>query len=632
MFKKESSQRPTVPRSKKRRLQGACDTCRQRKSDSANMPGNKCSNCIAFGSECTHIAATAKGRMGPVAYDQHETVKNDLQVHINAILSDTTPYLVPNDHTLVRAILVDLACYVRQLESDLAVAKSLTSLPSATPQTTQTAESPSDDDEVDDSSFVDALSRFTISTSDVRHFGRSSGMMLIKSAIEMKNAYSNSPPVTSYLDLRRPRFWTVYPWQRPTSENLPPLRFPPPDLLDHLVSLFLTTTNAHFFILHGPTFRREIAAGTHLSSRNFGSLVLGVCAVASRHSDDPRVGPLAQAGWEWYIQLRSIHLSRFSTPATLWELQLYPLMVLFLYGTTTPEASFVLIGAGVRLAQDVGAHRKRVKPLEEWTIEDELWKRIFWALVITDVFVSSFVGKPRATTSEHFDLELPLEVDEDYWPGEVLADREHPWTQPSHKPADVKAWILHIKLLDILSFAQITIYTVKRSVYWDAISTPEWHQNIAVELDSALNKWIDSIPDYLRWDPLKSNQYHFDQSALLYSTYYWVQMQVHRRFLPSPNVNKSPEKLNSGFPSLSICANAARSCSHIVDIHAKTRTLAVPNLLVAVFHSALVLLLNLWGGKRLGLSTNPSRAMEDVFKCMNVLRKYEDRYLVAGRY
>ncbi len=79
---------------------------------------------------------------------------------------------------------------------------------------------------------------------------------------------------------------------------------------------------------------------------------------------------------------------------------LYPLMVLFLYGTTTPEISFLLIGVGVRLAQDVGAHRKRVKTLKEWTTEDELWKRIFWALVITDVIVSAFVGRPRATTSE----------------------------------------------------------------------------------------------------------------------------------------------------------------------------------------------------------------------------------------
>ncbi|KAJ7268782.1 hypothetical protein B0H12DRAFT_66950 [Mycena haematopus] len=38
-----------VPGSKKRRLQGACDICRSKKikCDSAKMPNNICSNCIA---------------------------------------------------------------------------------------------------------------------------------------------------------------------------------------------------------------------------------------------------------------------------------------------------------------------------------------------------------------------------------------------------------------------------------------------------------------------------------------------------------------------------------------------------------------------------------------------------------
>ncbi len=69
--------------------------------------------------------------MSHIAPVQHETVKDDLQVYISAILSDTIPYVVPSDNTLVRAILVDLACYVRQLEADLSAAKSLISVPSA---------------------------------------------------------------------------------------------------------------------------------------------------------------------------------------------------------------------------------------------------------------------------------------------------------------------------------------------------------------------------------------------------------------------------------------------------------------------------------------------------------------------
>jgi hypothetical protein len=36
-----------------------------------------------------------------------------------------------------------------------------------------------------------------------------------------------------------------------------------------------------------------------------------------------------------------------------------------------------MVGVGLRLAQDVGAHRRRA-PNGRPTVEDELWKRAFW--------------------------------------------------------------------------------------------------------------------------------------------------------------------------------------------------------------------------------------------------------------
>jgi len=75
-----------------------------------------------------------------------------------------------------------------------------------------------------------------------------------------------------------------------------------------------------------------------------------------------------------------------------------------------------MVGMGIRLAQDVGAHRR--KPwTPEWTVEDELKKRAFWlvyciifgdtypdecnrVLVSHDRHVSSFIGRPRAMQDE----------------------------------------------------------------------------------------------------------------------------------------------------------------------------------------------------------------------------------------
>ncbi|KAJ7583343.1 hypothetical protein C8J56DRAFT_207367 [Mycena floridula] len=42
---------------KRRRLQGACDTCKLKRvrCDSGNMPGGVCSNCITSSWKCTHL-------------------------------------------------------------------------------------------------------------------------------------------------------------------------------------------------------------------------------------------------------------------------------------------------------------------------------------------------------------------------------------------------------------------------------------------------------------------------------------------------------------------------------------------------------------------------------------------------
>ena len=116
---------------------------------------------------------------------------------------------------------------------------------------------------------------------------------------------------------------------------------------------------------------------------------------------------------------------------------------------------------------------------------------------------------------------------------------------------------------------------------------PESEQHIVAELDSALNKWADSVPDHrpsrtsfspmitylssVRWDPNRENKTFFDQSVSIYAMYYHVQISVHRPFISSP---RKPSPLP--FPSLAICTNAARSCSHVVDIHRKRSNDVLP--------------------------------------------------------
>ena len=53
------------------------------------------------------------------------------------------------------------------------------------------------------------------------------------------------------------------------------------------------------------------------------------------------------------------------------------LSVLYLQGTSAPQACWTIAGIGIRLAQDVGAHRRK-SYTGKLSVEGELWKRAFW--------------------------------------------------------------------------------------------------------------------------------------------------------------------------------------------------------------------------------------------------------------
>lgn len=451
-------------------------------------------------------------------------------------------------------------------------------------------------------------------------------------------------------------------------------------------------------LLHKPTFMRYLAEGRHLAGSedgdSFGANVLLVCAVGSRWSCDPRVrlDVLLEGetppqdgendidgefqwhsnGWKWFNQVQLIRKSLLQPP-NLWDLQFYCLSVMFLQATSAPQACWTMVGIGIRLAQDVGAHRRKIrKPLQpnsELTpeerkqrvkerMEEEEWGRAWWVLVCLDRMLSSAMGRPCAIQDEDFDLELPLDVDDEYWEDPLGEDDvSRMFKQPENQPSALSFFIQLIKLMKLLAFSLRTIYSINKSKILLGLAGQQWEQHIVAEIDSALNKWVDNVSDHLRWDPHQPNRTFFGQSVILYAHYYHLQILIHRPFIPSP---KKPSPLS--FPSLAICTNAARSCSHVVDIHRRRtlkeeaekiergepvegdgRTKAMqPYNLVSVFTSGIVLLLNIWGGKRAGLGVSGegssvrngmdlAKEMGDVHKCMAMLKLCEERWHSAGR-
>ncbi|PPQ71792.1 hypothetical protein CVT24_006143 [Panaeolus cyanescens] len=474
------------------------------------------------------------------------------------------------------------------------------------------------------------LDRLNLNPQANRFFGKS--RRLVQTALDLKLEYTgeaSSPKLVTNkarLPLRRHEFWDVPPWLKsnPELENdVPTYTYPPEDLMPSLIDAYFTQMNNFLPLLHRPTFERSIADGLHYTDSMFGATVLLVCAHGSRYSDDPRVrseradGELEgqrSAGWKWFEQVNVLRKSLFKR-TTLYELQMQALHVLFSQSSETPQGIWAQIGLAVRLSQEVGAHRRRRKKDAHATAEDELWKRAFWVIMSLDRQISSFSGRPCGLQDEDLDVDLPVECDDEYW--------DKGFRQPAGKPSTITYFNCYLRLMDIMAYAMRLIYSIKRP---DS-KTGRSDQQIIAELDAAMNSWMDSVPDHLRWNPNCKNDLFLKQSAALHATYYHLQILIHRPFIPSP---RNPTPIT--FPSLAICTNAARSCCHVLESFSKLSAVPLATLQSTAFTAAVILLLNIWSGKRSGYAPNPRREMEDVQRCMDVLKASETKWAAAGRF
>ncbi|KAJ7862639.1 fungal-specific transcription factor domain-containing protein [Mycena olivaceomarginata] len=588
---------------KRRRLQGSCDACKRGKvRNSAEMPGNRCTNCITAFIECTRAGKSYQvptvrkpGRSMLPPFFRPRLFTCHLMITMSITESWWRSRSWPRLRNYTRLFPTATSPNPSSLEGSLS------------PNASEGATSTDTEQHTRNSSTDRSLS---VSKKADRFYGLSSGVQFIK-AMKLMNGV---------VGVQRPEFWNMPPWEVFTLEA-PRQVFPEDDLLQSLVTIYFEQINPILGILHFPTFQQSISDGLHLRDREFGAVVLAVCSLASRNSDDPRVfieGTNSEhsCGWKWFRQARPF-CAPFSRGTSLYQLQLICLSAIFTSGVAIPEEGWILAGLGIRLAQCAGAHHRggyrKMEPLAA-----ELYRRVFWILVVADTLMSSFNGRPSITKPFDFDVDFPTVCDEEWW-GVPNA------MQPTEKPSTAAFMPVYLQLMVIFGRIQRAVYPVNGPV--------RLHEEM-VDLDSELNKWVDIIPEHLRWNPHQQNQIFLDQSAVLYTTYYHAQILIHRPFIPAPG--KESISSTTQFPSLAICANAARSCGHVLDVQARRGRglLHYPGLLTALFDSAVVLLVNVWavvGGRKPRTPDDFARATADTQNCVRVLRLYERRWRTAGR-
>ncbi|KAG9013081.1 hypothetical protein FRB94_003914 [Tulasnella sp. JGI-2019a] len=490
------------------------------------------------------------------------------------------------------------------------------------------------DDEVTDDWEIKMAELHLTDTTEKLFVGKSSGETLFQAARILQrevsssmNTVSASSPYLPDTGASRRKFWKPHPWEQMTVAlpAIESLRFPPPDLIriliDHCFSEVMPLTP----LIHRPSFERQYAEGRASHDIDFARLLLLVCAVGSWYCDDPRICLTSSAGevewdsagWMYFAQVYQMPKPLFAI-TKLVDLQIMVLSATYLEGTSACVKAWLVNGSGLRFAEDIGAHREKVySPTQAF--ENQLWKRAFWCLVQKDRELSTVFGRVMGIYDEDIDAYFPLEVDDDGWD-----EATQEWKQSTGKPSQLAYFTQHAKLMKILAHCLRTLYSIHKSKIDLGFVGPEWEQDKVAELDSALNEWLDAVPDHLKWDQ------HMDpafskQAAALRITFHYTQLTIHRPFIQL----SCSSKRGLFLPSLAVCANAARSCAHILD----TIVGMPPTLLFTMMalQSGFVLMISIWEARRSGLNVDISGQVRCVQSCLNYLKRREHRHHLSGR-
>ncbi|GJE89796.1 Zn(II)2Cys6 transcription factor [Phanerochaete sordida] len=611
----DQAQDPTLRRKRLR----ACDQCRKKKVRCGGLLDETmaCMTCVLAGEKCTYPSSneSRKRRYIDVQYIEElearvaklQLLVQQLQAKLDARESTSGPSIIDSERNISSVL-------PRHSSSALDLL--------------------SRHEESADEGLLEGFKSLSISdTQHVRYLGRSSDFPLVKAVIRMKHELVKNGDVqlsglnfddSMAISYRRPQFWRRF------FDFIPPdppyTDFPEPVLMRELLDNYFRSVHINFPLLHHPTLLQGIALGQHLVDEAFGATVLLACALGARFSSNPAMMPPGTtnwqlAGWRWFTQVRDARKLVSLKATTLADLQVITLAAAYMGAVAFPITIHAIVSHGLRLAQDLGAHRRTTYSATP-TLEDELRKRAFWCLIAMDRAMGAILGRPISIQDEEFDFDYPVECDDEYW----FADGSHlEFRQPPEQPSTVSHFNWYLKFSQIRSHAMRDLYSLQAAHH---LKDSERAQQIVAQLDSELNDWDASLPPFLKYDTQREDMTFAAQAASLCASYHALRIFIHRPFITAGTCAPLP------FPSRTICTSAARASIDILD---RQVALAGPAQVYEyhvahLFQAAIILLLHAWQSLRAGAVADVVRELEHVRRALHVLRVFEQHYDCAGRF
>lgn len=560
-----SSETPSVPLQKRRRVTRACDECRRKK---IKCDGKQpCTHCQVYSYDCTYDKPSNRRRNPAPQYI--EALENKLS-RAETLLRKFMPDVDLNDPSLDPAV---------QQEFRMREQSRLRAIASKGKQSS--------------SSSLDAQLHSMIETvgsldldekGDYDFQGNSSGSVFFKRMKEHFRGLLGRDYQIPFLP-RPPRPTGVATLDSPRSSSgsrVAPSHtmniydLPPKERALALCSESLNNATCLLRIVHVPSFYKMLdglyekpADALDKEDKRGLALAYSVMALGCMYNipeaDNPGT-PAYKLSVDEAIKYYSISrllLQDITECRDLTSLQALLFMILFIQSISNLSTCYGFVGIALRSALRMGLHR-HLPHVKLNPIESETRRRVFYICRQMDTYVSALLGFPLLLNDEDIDQPLPTPVDDQF------ITKDEILIPPPGTPSFFEAFNAHVKLMDILGKVVKHIYPLKGIEQNESESVGQPYASYMIsygkikEMEKELQQWNEELPVAWRPDPEGPVEVVRVRNLLRFA-YAHVQMVLYRPFLHyvSPRISSGKDVNERAYACGAAGISVARNIVHI---------------------------------------------------------------------
>ncbi|KAI1412921.1 hypothetical protein F5Y13DRAFT_179783 [Hypoxylon sp. FL1857] len=561
-----SSETPSVPLQKRRRVTRACDECRRKK---IKCDGKQpCTHCQVYSYDCTYDKPSNRRRNPAPQYI--EALENKLS-RAETLLRKFMPDVDLNDPSLDPAVQQEFR--IREQARIRAAAT----------KGKQSGSSSSVDAQLH--SMIETVGQLDLDEKgDYDFHGNSSGSVFFKRMKEHFRSLLGRDYQIPFLPRPpRPAGVAALDSPRPLSGSRPApshtsnrYDLPPKERALALCSESLNNATCLLRIVHIPSFYKMLDdlyekppdARRQEDKRSL-ALAYSVMALGCMYNipedDSSETPPYKKSIDEAvkYYGMARVLLQDITECRDLTSLQALLFMILFIQSISNLSTCYGFVGIALRSALRMGLHR-HLPHIKLNPIESETRRRVFYICRQMDTYVSALLGFPLLLNDEDIDQPLPTPVDDQY------ITKDEILIPPPGTPSFFEAFNAHVRLMDILGKVVKHIYPLKgmEQSETEGVGQPYASYMISYgkikEMEKELQRWNEDLP--VAWRPDSEGPVEVVRVRnLLRFTFAHVQMVLYRPFLHyvSPRISAGKDVNERAYACGAAGVSVARNIVHI---------------------------------------------------------------------